>query len=108
MTSATSPWLVPRHFVPATALRNYCKASPALRKRISSTSTCPTANRAPMFGYEESGYEEFGYKEFGYEECLHMSAAPRLPPSLRDVIDKYPQLAGDFGCPPPSAASGHS
>src|SRR5437588_12946365 len=103
MTSATSPWLVPRHFVPATALRNYCKASPALLRRTSSTSTCPTANRAPMFGYEESGYEEFGY-----EECLDMSAAPRLSPSLRDVIDKYRQLAGGFGCPLPLAAFGLS
>ena len=37
-----------------------------------------------------------------------MSAAPRLSPSLRDVIDKYRQLAGGFGCPLPLAAFGLS
>src|SRR5438309_4190174 len=82
MKSGASPWLVPNRSVRVMALRNYCKASPALRKPICFTSICPTANRAPMFGYDR---------------CLDMTAGPRPSPSLRDVIEKYRQMAGGFG-----------
>jgi hypothetical protein len=37
-----------------------------------------------------------------------MTTAPRQSPSLRDVIEKYRQLAGGFGSPLPLAAFGFS
>ena len=44
----------------------------------------------------------------GYDRCLDMTAAPRPSPSLRDVIEKYRQLAGGFGRPVALAAFGLS
>jgi hypothetical protein len=45
---------------------------------------------------------------FEYDRCPDMTAAPRPSPSLRDIIDKYRQLAGGFGRPLPLAAFGLS
>jgi hypothetical protein len=45
---------------------------------------------------------------FEYDRCLDMTAAPRPSSSLRDVFEKYRQLAGGFGRPLPLAAFGLS